>query len=228
MNQKTYAYPGLTQLSARPILLLLLACTLCACASQPQTERLIGPSEQWIKQSEQLRHQRHWRLQGRIGIRLPDQAHSASIRWQQSDQQVDILLTGPLGQGSVRIKGDDQWIEIFEGRNGASNSGEPNQLLRQQLGYTLPLGQLSQWCLGLIENHSAKKPFTTNLLYDASGFPLSFRTEHWAVAYQRWKPIQGSLPSQNYTLPHKIVIQSNDVKITLAIKHWEIPVKSST
>jgi len=214
----------------RWVSLFILVCGLSGCATQPLNTSIaeLASHKLWIEQSKQLRNQQHWSLQGRIGVRLPGKAFSASIRWRQNKDRVDILLTGPLGQGSVRIIGDDQEIEFFEAKNGNITKGNPELLLRQHLGYALPLNQLSQWSLGLVGGDSRNsltrqsEPIM-DLLYDPQGFPSSFRTEFWRIQYHHWKTVPKQQNNLSYTLPHKIIFQSDAVKITLAIKHWKIP-----
>ena len=217
----------------RWISLFILMCGLSGCAAQkpsiPTAE--LATHKLWLEQSKQLHNQQQWSLQGRIGVRMPGKAFSASIHWQQNKDLADILLTGPLGQGSVRIIGDDQAIELSEAKNGNITRGDPEHLLRQHLGYSLPLNQLSQWSLGLVRSDS-KNPFKResimDLRYNPQGFPSSFSTEFWRVQYHHWKTAPLQQNGLSYTLPHKIILQSDTAKITLAIKHWKIPPQNNS
>lgn len=212
----------------------IILLSLSGCELQPLRPLDANISPLWVTQSKQLESQQQWHLQGRIGIRLPEEALSASILWHQNNEQSDIRLTGPLGQGGVRIKGDDQEVQIADAKSGAITQGNPEHLLTEKLGYPLPLNQLSRWCLGLIETSSTglfsrqqNEPIV-DLMFDPQGMPSSFRTESWHVKYQRWKPVNGQAVPTPYVLPHKIILQSDAVKITLAIKRWNFVANNDT
>ncbi len=56
-----------------------------------------------------------WTLSGKIGITTPKESMAGFIRWQQQQDNFDIYVSGPLGQGSTRIQGNPQQATLTQG-----------------------------------------------------------------------------------------------------------------
>ncbi len=78
-------------------------------------------------------------IRGRVGLRG---GGSANLNWRQDGSSYRIVLTGPFGTGRVDIEGDDDFVtwEDDSGRRVSTDGAE--DLLRSQLGWTLPLQAL--------------------------------------------------------------------------------------
>ena len=77
---------------------ILLLAVLAGCSSVQQPDIAKAP----IKMSGDI--PQLWTLVGKAGIRHDGKADSASIYWHQAQEQYEISLTGPFGQGA-NIKG---------------------------------------------------------------------------------------------------------------------------
>ncbi len=89
-------------------------------------------------------HER-WQLSGKIGLRGPQLAESAYINWRQCGDTYDVRISGPLGQTVARIDGTGEQLRIwFEGQEPVQTS-EPEALMQQQLGWSVPLRALRYW-----------------------------------------------------------------------------------
>lgn len=183
---------------------------------------VIHPS-QWQQQTQQLKQIKNWQLAGRVGIRLADQAHSATIQWRQQDQHFEIALLGPLGQGGAKIKGHREHVTITDASSGHRQHGHPDSLMQNQLGYALPIQDLAHWCRGLIPRQKLVK----DLQFNSHGLPESFQQGVWQVNYLRWQPISSSSRQPPIYLPRKLILQSPQVKISLLIKQWHLEADSA-
>jgi outer membrane lipoprotein LolB len=204
----------------RALLIFLMAAFLAACAQyKPQTPIQEDVSAIQSKSAQHLRdldNIKHWELNGRIGFRSARNAHSASIVWQQKNEHFNILLSGPLGQGSMRLAGDTQHMTLQRGLE-LLRSNAPQQLLNQELGVFLPLTQSRHWVVG----HPGKMSSAASISrldnrLDNNGNLLYFESEGWGISYQDYHPIN-KIP-----MPHKIILQNKHDKITLIIKSWRI------
>ena len=89
-----------------------------------------------------------WQLSGKIGVRGPQLAESAYLNWRQCGDVYDMRISGPLGQAVARIEGRAEHLRVqFEGRD-AVETDDPETLMQQQLGWSIPLFALRYWVRG--------------------------------------------------------------------------------
>ncbi|MBL4827857.1 MAG: outer membrane lipoprotein LolB [Spongiibacteraceae bacterium] len=198
MNTHTSSQRGSQTLCALTLLsmLLLQACSLLAPAPKtPLTE---------MKENSQIKQ---WQLKGKIGLRQNSQAHSAYLNWQQCGDHFDIRLSGPFGQGAAHIVGDSQGVTLTRADQTSMHAQTAQQLLSQELGWSIPVLQLVYWIRGLPE---PSKPFVESI--EETGFSQST----WQVSYPRLRVVE------NHTLPAKAIATQPSLKVTLILKSWNL------
>ncbi len=164
----------------------------------------------WAQQATALEKIQHWQLQGRMGIRSPSRALSASIAWQQNNETFGIQLSGPLGQGTLYLSGNPTYMTLQRGQERIT-SNTPQQRLNQELGAFLPLKQMPYWVIGHPGQAGLHKA-----RFDQDGRLLFFEAQGWTISYSNYQQIK------TMALPHKIVLQDRDHKITLLVNNWSI------
>lgn len=192
----------------KPILLSLITCFfLFSCTHLPKQEEPFPATAQ----NTQLQQ---WQFKGRIGIRTPTEGFSANIHWQQCNDNFNLHLSGPLGLGSVFIRGNNKQI-ILQNNQGDHYFPRHNKSLEQALGFTLPFDELFYWIRALAAPNT---PFTKT----ESGFTQA----GWALSYSRWQSIeQFQLPEKLKALQnvpeqaHKIVLKINEWQLDLDCKN---------
>ncbi|HEX4974322.1 MAG TPA: lipoprotein insertase outer membrane protein LolB [Pseudomonadales bacterium] len=197
----------------RRFALVIVILLLTACAQRPIQPNVPNTvdARKWSQHARALEEITHWQLQGRIGIRSPDRALSASIVWQQHQESFDIRLSGPFGQGALQLNGDPAHLTLRRGQENIT-SDRPQQQLNQELGTFLPLNQARYWAIG----HPGQVQTMQHARFDGEGRLESFEAEGWQISYQDYRPIQ------TLELPHKIVLQNEDNKITLVVNSWKV------
>lgn len=187
--------------------LLLTGCSLTP--SQPPLPVQPADPQIWQQQQHQLQQLHTWQVRGKLGVRTPDQGLSASLDWQQQQQAYLIELRGPLGQGTVRISGDQYYATLEVDDEPPLSAASAQELLQLRLDWQLPVRQALYWIKGLPapdEPYAAR--FQDNRL-------ASLEQLGWQIRYPRYQQ-QGALQ-----LPAKIILQRDDLTLTLVLHHWQ-------
>lgn len=192
----------------------LLACVLLlsACAQSPLREISRHAPEHWTSQMHTLAEQQHWQVSGKLGLRSPEQSFSASFRWQQQASNYAISLSGPFRLKHVSIEGDENRLIFHAPDRDPIESDDPESLFARELGWYFPLRQAPEWIKGIP---------VPDLAIDAIEFSdqqLSLlKQSGWTLHYSRFQPNESGL-----VLPGKIVLQRDDIRVTLILKQWSL------
>ncbi len=177
----------------RFLILFVLASQLLACSSLTPRSNV---------------DQDNWTLSGKIGITTPKESVAGFIRWQQQQDSFDIYVSGPLGQGSTRIQGNQDQATLTQG--GKTTKGvNPQQLIYEQLGWFFPLENLPYWLQGKQAPYS---PATTTTSED--GRLSQIQQDLWTVDYPRYHGY--------YQLPERIKIRQGEWKFVIVVKNWSM------
>lgn len=95
-------------------------------------------------------------LQGKIGVRTPQQSGSAFFTWQQNQQQFDIELSGILGVGKTQITGQPGHVTLNSAKTGTIRAESPEELLQQATGWQAPITNLVDWVQAKTTSKSAQ------------------------------------------------------------------------
>jgi outer membrane lipoprotein LolB len=153
----------------------------------------------------------HWRMEGRIGIKTSADAFQASLQWEHERNQDRVRVAGPFNQGGVSIVLQDDLILIRDNRGVLRTSRDAAGLLRQELGFAVPLASLRYWVIGIPEPASPGAP-----RYDDTGLLRQLRQDGWSLEYERFVPVQG------FALPQKLSAQGAEMKLKLVVDDWKI------
>lgn len=186
-------------------ILLLGGCTSIAPAPEP-----LSAPDSWDSHRQQLLQTETWRLKGKIGIRNSQQSHSASLYWQQLKEHYDIELSGPLGQGGARIKGNGSGIMIDVAGEEPVHAISPEQLMQRTLGWQFPIRELLYWIKGI---PAPGLPYTPELVDNRLHKLVQ---KGWQIRYLRYTNSNG------IDLPGKLTISRGDLRITVVAREWQI------
>jgi len=152
----------------------------------------------------------HWHISGKVGIRLPDDAHSAYVEWTQHANAFDVLLFGPLGQGKSRLHGKPGAVELSLANGDVWNDKSPEALLMKLYGWQLPISRAQYWVKGLAAPDTAAVT-----KFNADGSLAHLEQDGWDINYlnyQDTKPIR---------LPQKLIMHYDQVRVTLIVTQWQ-------
>ncbi|UTF61322.1 lipoprotein insertase outer membrane protein LolB [Gilvimarinus sp. DA14] len=193
---------------------LSVALLLSHCAQLPEQ----SPDSLNLSANQQaLRALEKWQLQGKLGVRLPDDNGSARLSWQQHNDSFFISLSGPLGQGRVEINGEPGRVVLRDGEHAPISAESPEALIFQATGWDLPVSALRYWVLGL----PVADTEVTQLSYRDDQLPERFSQLGWQLHFKRYYQQQGlwlpSLLSATTQTPG-----GENIRLTVAINQWEL------
>lgn len=126
-------------------LVFLAMLALSGCVAMVQAPTCITPPH--AQRQAWAQSMPFWTQRGSLQIVTKHQKWRAHWVWRQRRDRYTILVSGPLGMGSVRIDGEPGNVVLRQGRqHWEATSAE--QLMQQQLGWHLPISQLRYWLWG--------------------------------------------------------------------------------
>lgn len=151
-----------------------------------------------------------WALAGRVSINSEHESWQASVQWQQWESGFEVLLQGPLGQGSLRLRSSQGSVvlETSDGQRQVDASAE--QLVYQRLGVMLPLEKLRFWVRGVAA------PETPAVMeWDDLGHVQRLQQEGWDVRYKSYMTTAEGLP-----IPMKLFIAQAPWQVKVMLDNW--------
>ena len=189
---------------------LVVVATLAACATRPPVS---APATQaaWLAHRASIEALTHWQVQGRVAVRAEDEGWSAHFDWKQTDQDYQIRLRGPFGQGAVELHGNGQGVWLKRADHAPVFAVNPELLLQQETGWRLPVAGLSSWLRGLPvagDEHN-------NLQWDEHGRLREVEQNGWQIVYRSYE-LQGEVQ-----LPEKLQLSRDSLLVKFVIDDWQ-------
>jgi outer membrane lipoprotein LolB len=176
------------------LLMLLMSLLLAACVSvtPPLTPQKFA--------------QNQWSLQGRIAIRTANKGESASIFWQQNGEAYYMRIFGPLGIGAVQLEGVPGNVRLIENNGQLTQAATPEILIRQTLGWQLPVSNLVYWIRGKKAPH-----FVATQQYDSQHRLQTLQQQGWLINY---------LAYGANGLPQLLTCSRDQLSVRVVIDQW--------
>lgn len=126
--------------------------SLCAAAMAALVVMVAGCAGLGILEREKLPagSAEPFELQGRVYVRFGARAFSGSMRWRHALEVEELWLSGPLGQTAAYIVRDALGATLTTADQQTYRSMSMDALMRDGLGWALPLADLSYYVLGQI------------------------------------------------------------------------------
>ena len=200
------------KLNIRFILIMAFLALLAGCAGQVPHETVEGHgnSAAWKDHKARITTLDGWQINGKVGIRAPNDSGSGTLFWLQRQGYFDIRLSGPLGRGAARLTGRPDDVTLEVANQGRYHADSPEALLEQQLGWRLPVSHLLWWVRGLPAPDSRSQ-----LTLDGDSHLSRLVQDGWTVEYTRYTEQNG------YSLPERLKLKGQDLDVTLVIKDWQ-------
>ncbi|MFT4768215.1 MAG: outer membrane lipoprotein LolB [Glaciecola sp.] len=207
----------------RAALLAALVALVSACSTAPAAPQRSAPlppeapqlsaQERWATRLSAIASMQAWRVRGKVAYRLPDDAGSASLDWQQAEQQSELRLSGPLGVGSTEIHNEGALLRVK--REGIERL-YPADAAPWLPGGTLlpvPIDSIQHWLLGVPD---PAQPVT--LLDTDNALANRIEQNGWVIRYDEYRDVQG------LALPTRLLLEVPKIKLSLKVilRAWEL------
>lgn len=173
---------------------------VAACSPAPIKPTAIWQAPEWPV----------WALQGRVAVRHADDGWHASLKWSQQVDQYQLELSGPLGQGAVRLSGDAEGVRLTRADGAQDWAPTADELLARHTGWQLPIAGIRYWARGLAAPGS-----TASIEHDAAGRPVQLQQAGWDIAYNQYQDYPGL-----GSLPRRIDFQRGELSARLIVDRW--------
>lgn len=189
-----------------PLLLLLLS----ACTSMPSHSPVTDPEMAWQERQYQLASLNDWTLSGRLGIQNDHEAWHVGINWEQQQQNYAILLTAPLGQGSLKLSGNADTVTLQTDEGESVSATDPGELLYRQFGWKVPVKSLRYWVLGVPAPGNQREE-----QLDEYGRLVQLQQDGWEIRFLDYESRMG------IELPGRVFVNNHKAKVRLVISDWQ-------
>jgi outer membrane lipoprotein LolB len=195
-------------------LFLVLAATLfvVACSTTPSSDKylpVVDREKAFDRNQDKLSNLDSWQFEGRFSVRHLKKADSANISWLEDGDDYLLKISGPLQQGTVFIRGDENGIAYKDAKGVTDSAKTPEELLHRHTQYELPISSLRYWVLGRPDPRYA---FDLNIA--ATGDLRWLKQQGWEIHYEWFKT------HEPYRLPGKITLKNDTLDITISIHEW--------
>ncbi len=151
-----------------------------------------------------------WSLKGRVAGKSNEEGFRAGVKWREQPKQFSIDLLGPLGRKVAVINGDDVGVELKTSKGKRYNAADPESLMQDLFGYSLPVHGLRYWLRGIPDPGQT----FSDLQLDEYGRLKQLNQAGWLIEYNRYhagdKKNAAVLPAfikiSNLTLDANIII----------------------
>lgn len=191
------------------LLVLTMWLGACATVSPPAVE---GDGK-WARRQQQLAGISRWVVQGRVGIETRSDGGTAALNWEQDGDSYAMRIMAPLGQGTFELRGNEVGVSLRTPDNRRVSARDPESLMQQSLGWSLPVAGMRYWVRGLpVPGHRIDQ-----IRIDDDGHLLDLQQDGWRISMQRYRAVG------EHQLPDKIFMESEPLKMRVVISEWQLP-----
>lgn len=189
---------------------LLLILLLVGCTGTPPRPLPADSQLAWQQRQLRLASLNDWTLTGRLAIQTGHEAWHARINWHQQHQEYAIMLIAPLGQGSLRLDGNEAFVTLQTDDGQSVTAADPTELLEQQFGWRVPVAALRYWVLGI------PAPGERQEQLDEYGRLTHLEQGEWEIQFLDYEAQQG------LEVPGRVFVNNHQAKVKLVISDWQL------
>jgi len=196
----------------RVLVSLAVAWSLASCTTLPP--RQIDAAERLELhglKSDRLKAQNNWSLSGKLAISNDEDGGSGNLSWRKRPEYTRMDFHGALGRGAWRLEADGKAAKLELADGSTYQQPTVDQLVQQQLGWTIPVESLSWWVRGMA---APGKP--QDMLFDEQGNLVRLDQDGWAVEFGTYRSFGG------FDMPVRLTAKQADWKVKLVVRRWEL------
>ena len=198
-------------LSALGAALLLQACSTVPTVAVPETELEV----RYDSRAAELSALDSWTLEGKLAVNDGNDGGSGKLRWQEDDGHSRMDFHGALGRGAWRLVSGPGGAELELADGRSFKAASVSELVRDQLGWSVPVEALSWWVLGLQAPGSSLAR-----TFDEDGTLKTLSQQGWDIEFERYRE------QEAINMPMKVTARQGEKMVKLAVRQWELSGRS--
>ena len=193
--------------SFRLLLPAFLVLAISGCAVQGGVA--LPDLSDWETRTRVLAGLDDWEFNGRIGVSGGGEGFNGKLRYYQNDDEFRAMVSGPLGFGTIQVRGNRQQVTVIDKDGVEWMLTDPEVDLLVMYGWTIPVASLRYWALGIPS--PGELAFTE---FDDEGRLTSLEQGNWHVKFVKYRQGGGQ------SMPRLLTAISGDNKVRLVIDNW--------
>lgn len=134
------------------------------------------------------------------------------MRWLSKASGFQLRFVAPLGRGTYQLAGDEEKVELIAPDGRRFYASDPQSLMAEQLGWSLPIGGAQYWLRGLVAPGSPP----SYIRRDEAGRLQDMHQAGWRISVLRRMRVG------DYELPAKLYLHHQDLKVRIVISSWQL------
>ena len=183
-----------------------------------QATRLESPGQAKLYQSrlDSVLGFEAWTLAGRLAVNDGQDGGSGNLIWHRLGDASSMEFHGALGRGAWRLEADSDGaiLELADGE--VHRASSVNALLKQRLGWEVPVEALSWWVRGLAEPGEWE-----SRELDENGKLLRLTQFGWLIEFGGYFDVDGII------MPQKMTARQGAHTVKLAVRKWNLSVDAA-
>ena len=185
---------------------------LLAACSGPQVRRAEpgasdGALAAQAQRESELALRDDWSMTGKIAVSDGNDGGSGRIDWRQDGERFRIEIRAPVSRRTWRLSGGPDGATLEGLDEGTRTGPDAEALLREAVGWTVPVADMVAWARGARGRGAARVEF------DDAGRLSALEQRGWKVEYRAW--IEG-----DPALPKKVFAASGERRVRLVVERW--------
>jgi outer membrane lipoprotein LolB len=153
----------------------------------------------------------HWQIKGRVSLSKDEQGWHASLNWREDAGHYRLDLSGPLGQGAVRVEGDSAGVRLQTADGRVYVARDADTLVQSVTGWQFPVAGIRYWVRGV------PVPGETALVTtDTNGRLVRLVQSGWDITYDRFEDLDGR------AWPTRLRLTMQDISVRLVVDQWTL------
>jgi outer membrane lipoprotein LolB len=192
----------------RPGLIIVVLLALAACAPERVRETPAAASAQQAREA-QLNARTNWAISAHIGVSTGKDGGSGDLVWTQNGDRYEFTVHAPVTGRTWKLSGDARGATLEGVDPQPDHDSDPERLLRERLGWDVPLANLGAWVRGM------RAAGASRVDYDARNLPALIEQAGWKVEYRDW------LAERDPPLPRKLFASRGNARVRVVIDNWK-------
>lgn len=199
------------------MLAILAGCSMVAperaSTPPPPVAPQVSEAERWAARVGAVTATDEWRVKGKIAYRVPDDAGSANLDWQQSRNQTELRLSGPMGVGSTEIRNDGALLLVRRDGIERLYPADAAPWLPGGALLPVPVDSIQHWLRGIPD-----PALDTTVLETEDGLARVIDQEGWRIRFSEYREFQG------IAMPARLILEAPDVNLVLKLilREWTL------